>query len=97
MWLSFVRPHENYRSLPLRQRELHGECSSSSSSQHTPTEAAGLADSARGDTKTQDKLTAERPARLSRSPAISPSASVIRSSGLSDAIESSIDQSSAAI
>jgi hypothetical protein len=97
MWLGFVRPYQNYRSLPVRQRDTHGECSAPSSRQNTPAGAAGLADSTRDDATTQDKSTAEEPAHFSKNPTISPSASVFGPSGLSDTIDSSADESSAAI
>jgi hypothetical protein len=97
MWLGFVRPHQNYRSLPVRRRDTHGECSSSSPRQNTPAEADGLADPTRDDATTQDKSTAEGPDHLSKNPTISPSASVVGPSSLSDTIDSSADQSSAAI
>jgi hypothetical protein len=96
MWLGFVRPHQNYRSLPVRQRDTHGERGSSSPRSNAPAEADGLADSTHDDATTRDRSTAEEPAHLSKNPTISPSASVVGSSSLSDTINSSADQSSAA-
>jgi hypothetical protein len=109
MWLGFVEPHQEYRSLPLRTRDLHGGSSSASPPQNASLEAEGVrspsfeaqhsghAGSTRTDATIRVKPVAETSCHLHKSPAGPPSASATESSALSDTIEMSTDQSHAAI